>query len=287
MKTMRGFTLIEMAIVLIVITLLIGGLAAPLSAQIQARRVAETRADMHAIRDALVGYAMSHTFTKTCTCNYSPIAPPTSAVGDPLGSTDCPAVMACPTTAPNATGTVTLTYLGHHLPCPDNASPPTGVEATRDGAGRCPVPVRGTLPWRTLGLKGHDAWGNRYTYAVTRQYANDQSGFVSTPAATPGDVNVFPDSTCSVASVAENVPVVVVSHGPNGRGAQNMGGGTPLAAAALPADERHNLIVSAAVAPCNDRSFVSRAPTETFDDQVLWLSANELFNRVCPPGGCP
>lgn len=284
MKPMRGFTLIEMAIVLIVITLLIGGLAAPLSAQIQARRIAETRADMNAIRDALVGYAMSHTISRTCNCNYG--SSPT-AVGDPLSSTTCPVMIACPSTDPTGTGTLTQTYLGHFLPCPDNASPPTGVEASRDGSGRCPVPVRGTLPWRTLGLKGHDAWGNRYTYAVTRQYANDQSGFVSTPAATGGDVNVFPDATCSVATVAENVPIVVVSHGPNGRGAQNMGGGTPLAAADLPNDERHNLIASEAVAPCNDRSFVSRAPTETFDDQVLWVSANELFNRVCPPGGCP
>ena len=39
-KTSRGFTLIEMAIVLIIITIMIGGLAVPLSAQIQARRIA-------------------------------------------------------------------------------------------------------------------------------------------------------------------------------------------------------------------------------------------------------
>ena len=286
MKQARGFTLIEMAIVLVIVTILIGGLAMPLSAQIQARRIAETRADMNAIRDALVGYAMSHTISKTCNCNYSG-----TAVGAPLNpaASDCPAVMSCPPTAPTDTGTVTLTFLGHYLPCPDNASPPTGVEATRDGSGQCPVPVRGTLPWRTLGLKGHDAWGNRYTYAVTLQYANDQAGFESTPAATASDLNIFPDADCGVASVAENVPAVVVSHGPNGRGAQNMSGGTPLAATAMPADgyERHNLIASAAAAPCTDRSFVSRAPAETFDDLILWLSANELFNRVCPPGGCP
>ncbi len=43
MKIQRGFTLIEMAIVLVIVTILIGGLAMPLSAQIQARRIAETR----------------------------------------------------------------------------------------------------------------------------------------------------------------------------------------------------------------------------------------------------
>ena len=45
MKRTRGFTLIELAIVLVIITILIGGLAMPLSAQIQARRIAETKQD--------------------------------------------------------------------------------------------------------------------------------------------------------------------------------------------------------------------------------------------------
>jgi prepilin-type N-terminal cleavage/methylation domain-containing protein len=36
MKQARGFTLIELAIVLVIMTILIGGLAVPLSAQIQA-----------------------------------------------------------------------------------------------------------------------------------------------------------------------------------------------------------------------------------------------------------
>ncbi len=245
MKQTRGFTLIELAIVLVIITILIGGLAMPLSAQIQARRIAETRADMNAIRDALIGYAMSHTFTH-----------------------DSGAVR-------------------HYLPCPDDGSASPGMEATRSPTtGRCPAP-RGTLPWLTLGVKGQDAWGNRYTYAVTQAYSNDQQGFVSTPAATPGDLNIFPDASCVSPSIAASVPVVVVSHGPNSRGAQNMSGGTPLAATALPADERHNLIAPSAIAPCNLSSFVSRTPNENFDDLVIWLSANELFNRVCQTGGCP
>lgn len=279
MTTQRGFTLIEMAIVLVIITILIGGLAMPLSAQIQARRIAETRADMDAIRDALIGYTMSH--TKTCTCDYDASGDLTTT--NP--STGCSLI--CPSSS-DPLNQLKLTR--HYLPCPYDASSPSapaGVEAERSSTGRCPS-TRGTLPWITLGVKGQDVWGNRYTYAVTLGYANDQNGFVSTPSpSTPGDLNVFPDAGCSVASVAENVPVVVVSHGPNGRGAQNMSGGTPLAAAALPVDERQNLIAPSAVSPCsNTTSFVSRAPSDTFDDLVVWLSANELFNRVCLAGGC-
>lgn len=244
MKAQNGFSLIELAIVLVIVTILIGGLAVPLSAQIQARRIAEIRADMNTIRDALIGYAMSHTFT-------------------------------------HSSGAVR-----HYLPCPDNGTGTPGVETPRDPTtGLCPA-TRGTLPWLTLGVKGQDALGNRYTYAVTPTYSNDQAGFVSTPSATPGDLNIYPDAGCGSPSVAANIPAVVVSHGANGRGAQNINGGTPLAATALPADERHNLISSAPIAPCNNRSFVSRAPSETFDDLVIWLSAGELFNRVCPASGC-
>ena len=58
MTSQRGFTLIEMAIVLVIITILIGGLAMPLSAQIQARRIAETKKTLDEARDALMGYAM-------------------------------------------------------------------------------------------------------------------------------------------------------------------------------------------------------------------------------------
>ncbi|MCA1926402.1 MAG: type II secretion system GspH family protein [Thiobacillus sp.] len=60
MTRQKGFTLIEMAIVLVVITILVGGLVVPLSAQIQARRVAETKKILEEARDALYGYAMTH-----------------------------------------------------------------------------------------------------------------------------------------------------------------------------------------------------------------------------------
>ncbi|WP_296752617.1 type II secretion system protein [Thiobacillus sp.] len=60
MKRTRGFTLIELAIVLVIVTILIGGLAVPLSAQIQARRIAETKKTLEEAREAIMGYAMTH-----------------------------------------------------------------------------------------------------------------------------------------------------------------------------------------------------------------------------------
>ena len=75
MKAQQGFTLIELAIVLVIVTLLVGGLAMPLSAQIEARRIGETRKTMEEAREAILGYAMSHPIPKTCVCQFNPAAP--------------------------------------------------------------------------------------------------------------------------------------------------------------------------------------------------------------------
>jgi prepilin-type N-terminal cleavage/methylation domain-containing protein len=229
MTSQRGFTLIELAIVLVIITILIGGLAMPLSAQIQARRIAETRADMRAIQDALIGYAMRQ------------------PAGQP------------------------------YLPCPDNDS--NGDEDPRGADNEC-LRVRGGLPWRTLGLDEADAWGSRYTYAVSKLFTNS-AGFESVD---DGDLDVHRSSACSGDGMTD-VAVVIVSHGPNARGAQNMSGGALLAPASVPADERANLAASTA-APCNVEGFVSHSPNQDFDDLVVWLHPNILRDRLCR-GGCP
>lgn len=52
-----GFTLIEVAIVTVVLTLLLGGLLIPLAAQVDQRRYAETRKSLEEIKDALIGFA--------------------------------------------------------------------------------------------------------------------------------------------------------------------------------------------------------------------------------------
>lgn len=55
-----GFTLVELAIVLFVITLLLGGMLTPLSQQIAERQNSETRHTLENARTALAGYALSH-----------------------------------------------------------------------------------------------------------------------------------------------------------------------------------------------------------------------------------
>ncbi|HCA27895.1 MAG TPA: prepilin-type cleavage/methylation domain-containing protein [Betaproteobacteria bacterium] len=59
-KTASGFTLVEMAIVLLILGLLLGGMLMPLSSQIDQRRVGDTQADLGKIREALIGFAAAN-----------------------------------------------------------------------------------------------------------------------------------------------------------------------------------------------------------------------------------
>jgi len=242
MTRSRGFTLIEMAIVLVIITILIGGLAMPLSAQIQARRIAETRQTLREAREALLGYAMTH----------------------------------------NAT----LTPANHYLPCPDTTG--DGHE-DRVSTTQCAA-SQGLLPWADLGTAPQDAWGNRLRYAVVQSFVNEDSGFSASSPRPPGPptngfdpIKICSTHTCPSPLVADNVVFVLVSHGPNGWGAQNVNG-TTLAAPTGP-DEAENLDTNPI--------YVSRSPTGPgtaggeFDDLVVWVSYSTLIASVCPAGsGC-
>lgn len=56
----RGFTLVEIAIVLVIVGLLISAFLAPLSAQRDLKDYAETQKHMEEIKESLIGYALTH-----------------------------------------------------------------------------------------------------------------------------------------------------------------------------------------------------------------------------------
>lgn len=59
-RASKGFTLIEVAIVTLVLTLLLGGLLVPLANQIEQRRYAETEKQLAEIKEALIGFALAN-----------------------------------------------------------------------------------------------------------------------------------------------------------------------------------------------------------------------------------
>ena len=60
MKPLKGFSLIEVAIAIFVITLLLGGLLVPLSSQVEQRQISDTRKYLEEIKEALIGFAVTN-----------------------------------------------------------------------------------------------------------------------------------------------------------------------------------------------------------------------------------
>lgn len=55
----RGFTLVELAIGILVIALLLGSILVPLSTQVEQRKISETEKALSEIREALLGFALA------------------------------------------------------------------------------------------------------------------------------------------------------------------------------------------------------------------------------------
>lgn len=213
----RGFTLVEVAIVLIIVGLMMSAFLMPLAAQMDLKNYRETRMQMDEIREALIGFALSHSATD----------------GKP------------------------------YLPCPD-----TDGDGLEDRVGSGCASQEGDLPIQNLGILGTDAWNNNYIYRVTeanvanQHFANSANGFT---LASTGNITVRVASGGS--NLVTSIPVIIISKGKNG------------ASAAVNADESEN------TSP--DGTFVSHDFTPTFDDTVVWISPNILFNRMVTAGKLP
>jgi prepilin-type N-terminal cleavage/methylation domain-containing protein len=247
----KGFTLVEMAIVLMIVGLLLGGMLVPLSAQMEQRNISETRKTLDEIQQALIGFAIVN------------------------GRLPCPADGTTPTGGTNA------------------ALVPAGQEYK---IGATCANAEGVLPWATLGVSETDAWGRRYTYHVATAPTPPLYPWSDSLDGTgAGGCNITVGVSFQLCSSANldirtaalpggtsltsgGVPVVVVSHGKNGYGAYTPSGGSPLAPSP-DADEADN--------SDGDVHFVSKTTTRTFDDLVVWISPNILFNRMVAAGKLP
>jgi len=227
---MRGFTLIEIAMVLLIMALLLGSLLAPLTAQIDQQKITETRKSLAGIQEALIGHAIAN------------------------GRLPCPAISA---TDGNEKSTCTT-----------------------------PANRQGFVPWVKLGVGKLDAWGHIYRYSVTPAYAStftltsNRDITIQTRNAGGALVNL---------SNSTDIPAVVLSHGKNGYGSTNDSGAVMAAVPVANVDE----LTNATNGTASPYLFVSRTPTPSgvtggeYDDIVVWISPNTLFNRMVAAGKLP
>jgi type II secretory pathway pseudopilin PulG len=263
MKRSAGFTLVEMAVAFVVITLLVGGLLVPFVTQVEQRRVNETITRLEEIKDALMGYALAN---ERFPC-------PASAASNGVESFAAggtPANGACSNFFDGFVPAVTL-----------------GLNAI-DGNG--------------FAIDAWGLTQNRIRYAVANTTVNGvtnpftrtsgvrlaQMGNISTAASSSGAGLLVVCTTgtgvtatnCSSTTTQLTRGAVFVLYS-LGKNAATGGTGTDEAANPNPASSN------------NDRVFVSHgyaensAPGGEFDDLFTWLSPNLLFSRMISAGKLP
>lgn len=252
----RGFTLTELAVVFFIVALLMATAMFTLSAQNDQRNFEETRRRLEAARELVLAFAIAN------------------------GRLPC-----------SGTATGDEAYTG-------TATPP-GVLPP------CASPWGGFLPGRAIGFQitdtngfALDAWQNRIRYAVssntvalvgclgtsTQPHFTDPVNLRANGiTCQPGDLVICSRSPTTVtANVCDagtsvtnqnTVVAIIFSTGKNGAT-----GGTGL-------NEARNLD--------NNRLFVSRTPDPPgavggeFDDQMLWITAGELYSKLIAAGRLP
>ena len=235
---MSGFTLIEIAVALFILTLVVGTLLTPLATQVDDLQSREAERVMNEMIEALIGYAMSKTVP--------------------------------------------------YLPCPDINN--DGIE---DRTGNACTTTDGNVPWVTLGVNATDPWGNRYRYLVSPNFSNSTTSPVTLTLASVGTIQICQsaptdDTSCAGSTWnAANVPAAILSHGRNGYGAIINGVTyTMIPTNGASSDELENTPDGT-----QPRSLVSRPRTyatgAVFDDIVVWLSPNVLFNRLVAANRLP
>jgi prepilin-type N-terminal cleavage/methylation domain-containing protein len=192
----RGFTLTEMAVVLVIVSLLIGGMILPMSAQQDIRYVAETETTLKNIHEALLGFAAAN----------GRLPCPAAPAGDGRESFDT-----------GASGSADNGLCSNYLD------------------GFLPAVSLGIQPTDTSGF-AIDAWGNRIRYAVSnKDVATTTKAVTRTDGIRLATMNSIAGTTmlsvCSTAtgitasdcgtanSLVANTPALVFSTGKNGAAA--------------------------------------------------------------------
>ncbi len=159
------------------------------------------------------------------------------------------------------------------LPCP--ASPALPNSDSTAGLEDC-TRQHGVLPWITLATPEIDPWGHRLTYFASNRFTGtpQSPGGSSFDLDTTGNANVLDTTGKTTASA---IPLIVLSHGPNGLGAYQANGeklGTPSGSELENSDA--------------DLTFIQVTPgVASNDDLLTWISADQLKARLVTGGRLP
>jgi prepilin-type N-terminal cleavage/methylation domain-containing protein len=245
-----GFSLIELAVVLMIVGVLVGGIIGTLGSRIESSRYVENSAELETIKAALYGHAVSQ------------------GVFPHLPCPDCRTITCGALTAGN--------FQNDGLEDRDGAV----CDAHTDG-------TLGNLPWRTLGVGERDPWGNRYSYWVSDTVTdNTATAFQLTSVLNSAQINTRTGENLS--TLTDTAVAVVFTHGANGYGAITAEGKFRTNASSLDELENTNhddVFVSRNITRTGAKT--SGGDDFEFDDVLIWLSEYELKGKMVQAGVLP
>jgi prepilin-type N-terminal cleavage/methylation domain-containing protein len=202
--SIRGFTLLELAIVMIIIAVLIVPLIKGYEIYMERQKREVTAKNIATVQEALAWFVVS------------PIDPVNAPNGAKNRRLPCPAERAAPmdTAAFGAEGTCTA-IPGSIAVVPGAAVPPGQV-------------VIGAVPFRALNIPSEatfDGWGRRLTYAVTLRLTSETTRVVDVNTPIFGDIALVDSTGVSKIKPDGTGAYALISHGENGLGAYSADGG--------------------------------------------------------------
>jgi type II secretory pathway pseudopilin PulG len=249
-----GFTLIELAVVLFLVSLVLGGVMTPLATRLEQEGRNNSEEKLKEIKANLIGYAL---------------------INGHLPCPDCPGDVF----DANCGAGTAVSNDGIEDGVDTTPTPISPRDTAADNFNVCAVDV-GNVPWVTLGLTEFDVWGNRFVYSVDQTFADNTDGQtgdgctattgISFTLCSDGNIDIF-EEAAGTNAVAQNVPAIVYSRGANGE----VYGGTDVPTSA---DELENWWTDV------DTNFVSTNYNQTtaneFDDMVIWLTTTSLIYKM-------
>ena len=242
-----GFTLTEMAIVMVIMALLIGGMLVPLSAQRDIQNINSTQRQLSDIRDALIGFAAAN---GRLPC---PASPDSTGVENPAG------VGAC---ANPKNGFVPGATLGIGPTDPQGYVLDAWGNRIRYAVTNWQSGVGATHPNAFTTVDGiKSAWNDAAVTIAPNLRVCSTSVGIGGSACDPGT------------TLSDETAAILISSGKNG-------GITPTGADELANTDNNSTVVSHAPMPTD-------APQGEFDDIVVWLSPNILYSRMIAANRLP
>ena len=270
-----GFTLAEMAIVLVVVGLLLTSVLSTVSTQLEARDIAEAQSRLNLIKDALTGFAQAN------------------------GRLPCP-----------ADGTLATGTSGAGL----EEVVSTATDTCKSGVKYRVLPwttlglVETDVWGRRFSYRVDQNFADSYTQ--TKLNPNPSWGCGAT-APTPEPVSPTSFALCATGSLTvktktaatggktgtpvSNIPVVIISHGKNGYGAYTPGGTSFVAPPAANTDEIANSTTASTIFYSREQSPQTSTCSDTvagsdfceFDDLVAYIPVSLLITRMVSAGKLP